>query len=80
MNTSAGSSEHSSPVTAIAAGPASGLPVAAAAMITGAAAAVGVPLVAVRAMLAQWRDHEATRNMQFYFLYATNSRLARLAE
>ncbi|MFD4402442.1 hypothetical protein ACFWPH_06710 [Nocardia sp. NPDC058499] len=64
----------------VAAGPASGLPATAAAMLTGAATSLGIPLAAVRAMLAQWKELEDTKKAQFYFLYASESRFARLGD
>lgn len=62
----------------VAAGPASGLPAAAAAILTGAATSVGIPIAALRATLAQWKELENVKKAQFYFLYATDARFARL--
>ncbi|WP_433627111.1 hypothetical protein [Nocardia sp. CA-120079] len=62
----------------VAAGPGSGMPAATAAILTGAAATAGIPYAAVRAMIGQWSDMENAKTAQFYFLYATNSRLAML--
>ncbi|MGV9662767.1 hypothetical protein [Nocardia niigatensis] len=63
---------------AVAAGPANGTAAAATMMLGGASAAMlGITVAAYRAMQAQWNDMESAKSAQFYFLYATNSRLAR---
>lgn len=59
----------------IAAGPASALPAAVALMLSGAAAAVGVSLAAVRTDLAQHAAREDATKTQFYFLYGANAAL-----